>query len=252
MMKQLNAFKKALETKQIMKGMVKYVQFNKELNTDVLAVDLDGVKGIVVRDEVDSEVNWKSLVSFVGREINFVITSIDEEAGVLYCSRKEAQLLQKEVIVNRLMEGEIFSATVVNILKYGAYVEIEGISGLIKNVDFAEDYTTIADVLKEGDKVNVKLKKVTNTDKLVFEAVEKYKNPTIMNFDEFEPNQVVFGVIRDIKPWGVYVCIAPGLDGLCSIPPTGEIEQGMKVSFRIVTVIKEQQRIRGKIVKCLA
>ena len=251
-MKQLNAFKKALETKKIMKGMVKYVQFHKELDTDVLVVDLDGVKVVIVRDEIDAELNWKSLVSFVGREVNFTIQSIDEEAGILFGSRKEAQQIQKDVVVERLMEGEIFSATVVNILNYGAFVDIEGISGLIKNVDFAEDYTTIGDVLKKGSKINIKLKKVTNTNKLIFEAVEKYRNPTIMNFDEFEPNQVVYGVIRDIKPWGVYVCIAPGLDGLCSIPPTGEIEQGMKVSFRIVTVNKEEQRVRGKIVKSLA
>lgn len=251
-MNRLNMYKKALETKKIMKGTVKYVQFSKEYDTDILVLDLEGTKGIVLRSEVDHEINWKSLVSFVGRVINFVVQSIDEEQDVLFCSRKEAQDIMKGAIVERLTEGEVFSATVVNILNYGAYLEIDGISGLLKNIDFAEDYTTVGDVLKVGDKINVKLKKISTNDKLIFEAIEKFVNPTIMNFDIFAENQVVAGTIRDVKPWGIYVCIAPGLDALCPIPATGEFEEGMKVSFRIVKVLHEEKRIRGKIIKSIA
>ena len=250
-MNKLNVFRKSMKNKEIMKGVVKLVQFDKGLDTDILALDLDGVKGIIVRDEVDHEVNWKSLVGFIGREVNFTVQRIDEETGTVFCSRKEAQEILREEIFERLCEGEVFNARIVNILKYGAYVEIEGISGLLKNVDFADDYTAIEDVLKVGDTVNVKLKKVSANNKLIFEAVEKYKNPTIMEFDIFERDQVVLGVVRNVKPWGVYVCIAPGLDALCPIPGTGEIEEGMKVSFRITQVKPEEQRVRGKIIRTL-
>lgn len=250
-MKNLSVFEKAKNEKIIMKGVVKVVQFDSNLDTDVLIMDLNGVKGVVVRDEVDLEVNWKSLVGFIGREISFVVKEVDAEKGVVYCSRKEAQALQKESIIERLREGEVFNAQVINILKYGAYVEIEGVTGLLKNVDFAEDYTTIGEVLKIGDTVNVKLKKISANDRLIFEAVEKYKNPTIMSFDMFERDQVVLGVVRNVKPWGVYVCIAPGIDALCPVPGTGEVEEGMKVSFRITQVRPEERRVRGKIVRIL-
>lgn len=250
-MKNLSVFEKAKNEKIIMKGVVKVVQFDSNLDTDVLIMDLNGVKGVVVRDEVDLEVNWKSLVGFIGREISFVVKEVDAEKGVVYCSRKEAQALQKESIIERLREGEVFNAQVINILKYGAYVEIEGVTGLLKNVDFAEDYTTIGEVLKVGDTVNVKLKKISANDRLIFEAVEKYKNPTIMSFDMFERDQVVLGVVRNVKPWGVYVCIAPGIDALCPVPGTGEVEEGMKVSFRITQVRPEERRVRGKIVRIL-
>jgi small subunit ribosomal protein S1 len=183
--------------------------------------------------------------------VSFVVKEIDRDAGVVICSRKEAQAILKEKIIERLKEGEVFSAKVINILNYGAYVEIDGVTGLLKNVDFAEDYTTIGEVLKIGDTVNVKLKKISANGKLNFEAVEKYKSPTIMNFDMFERDQVVLGVVRNVKPWGVYVCIAPGLDALAPIPGTGEIEEGMKVSFRITQVRKEEKRVRGKIVRIL-
>ena len=250
-MKQLKDYKKAMKNKEVLRGLVKLVQFDKELNTDILAVDLGDYKGVMVRDEIDIEINWKSLVGFVGREVSFIVTSIDEKNKTIYCSRKEAQIIKKEEILERLKEGEIFNAQIVNILKYGAYIEVEGISGLLKNVDFAEDYTTVEDILKIGDNINVKLKKISANDKLIFEAIEKYKNPTIMGFDMFERDQVVLGVVRNVKPWGIYVCIAPGLDALCPVPGTGEIEDGMKVSFRITQVKPEEKRIRGKIIRLI-
>lgn len=250
-MKNVALYEKAMNEKTVLKGLVKVVQFNHELETDVLILDLDGVKAMVVRDEVDLEVEWKSLVGFLGREVSFVVKEIDKERDILICSRKDAQAVKKQEIVERLTEGEVFNAQVINILKYGAYVEIEGVTGLLKNVDFADDYTTIGEVLKVGDNVNVKLKKISTNDRLIFEAIEKYKNPTIMEFEMFERDQVVLGVVRNVKPWGAYVCIAPGLDALCPIPGTGEIEEGVKVSFRVTQVRPEEKRIRGKIVRVL-
>jgi small subunit ribosomal protein S1 len=250
-MKNFSLYQKAVQEKQVLKGLVKVVQYDQELGTDILILDLDGVKALIKREDVDLEVEWKSLVGFLGREVNFIILELDQAKDMLVCSRKDAQAVKKQEIVERLTEGEVFNAQIINILKYGAYVEIEGVTGLLKNVDFADDYTTIGEVLKVGDKVNVKLKKISSNDRLIFEAIEKFKNPTIMEFQMFERDQVVLGVVRNVKPWGAYVCIAPGLDALCPIPGTGEIEEGMKVSFRITQVRDDEERVRGKIVRIL-
>lgn len=246
----LKDYQNAIESKKVFKGMVKLVQFDKNLGMDILALDMGGIRGVIVRDEVDLDVEWKSLVGFVGREVSFTVLTVDA-AGTVFCSRKEAQVTQKKEILERLKEGEVFNAQVVNILKYGAYVEIDGISGLLKNVDFADDYTTVEDILKVGDCLNVRLRKISSNDKLIFEAIEKHRNPTIMEFDMFERDQVVLGVVRNVKPWGIYVCIAPGLDALCPIPGTGEFEEGMKVAFRITQVKEDEKRIRGKIIRPL-
>ena len=250
-MKQFQPYLKAKDEAKVLKGLVKIVQHNAELDTDVLVLDLEGVKGVIVRDEVDAEMKWKSLVGFLGREVNFVVKDVDVERGIVFCSRKDAQEKKREEIIGRLKEGEMFNAQIINILNYGAYVEIDGVTGLLKNTDFAVDYTTIGEVLKVGDSVNVRLKKISENDRLIFEAIEKYQSPTIMNLDMFERDQVVLGVVRNVKPWGVYVCLAPNLDALCSIPATGEIEEGMKVQFRITQVRKEEGRVRGKIIRIL-
>ncbi|TCJ98275.1 UNVERIFIED_ORG: small subunit ribosomal protein S1 [Anoxybacillus amylolyticus] len=239
----------AVAETRVQKGLVRMIQFDPRLEEEVLVVDAEGQKVLIPRQEVDADREWKSLVGFVGREVSFVAK--EEVDGVLIGSRKDAQTLKRDEIVSRLKDGEVFSARVINILRYGAYVEIDGVTGLLKNVDFAEDHTTVGDVLQLGDSVNVRLKKISSNGRLIFEAVEKYKSPTIMDFSMFERDQIVLGTIRSIKPWGLYVCIAPNVDALCQMPSTGEFEEGQKVTIRIKKVIPEEKRVRGKIVRVL-
>ena len=167
----------------------------------------------------------------------------------MFLSRKEAQEILRPEAMEELESGAVVGAKVVNILPYGAYLEYKGVSGLLKNTDFSNDHTAIEDVLNLGDIINVKLRNISESGKIYFEVVEKYSNPTVVDFDIFERNQVVLGTIKNIKPFGAFVNIAPGLDALCPIPTTREIEEGMKVAVRITKVDKEKERVRGKIVR---
>ena len=251
MEKELRKYINAMEDKKILRGLVVLTQYDEELDTEMLLMDLEGIKGIITREEVDYQMEWKSLVRFVGQEIYFTVKEVDEENNIVYCSRKEAQELIEEEIIERLKNGEIFEATITGIVRYGAYVEINGIYAILRNIDFSDDYVKVGDVLKVGDKIKVKLQNVSENKRLRVEAVEKYELKTVMNFDAFERDQVVLGVVNGIKPWGAYVTIAPGLDALCPIPLIGEIEEGTKVSFRITQVQKDKERVRGKIVRIL-
>ncbi|MBG9694140.1 hypothetical protein ABD91_25715 [Lysinibacillus sphaericus] len=241
-------YENAINNKEVFKGIVHMIYFDEDLQSDVLLLDHSEARFIIKREQIDSEMEWKSLINFVGREVQYIILSVDEETKTVFASRKEAQLITRETIIPRLQEGEVMPAKVVNILRYAAFVEIQGVTGLLKNKDFAEDHTAIGDVLTIGDTVNVKLKKLSS--RLIFESVEKYKNPTIFDFDLYKRNQVVFGTVVTVQPWGVFVRLAGNIDALCSLPGTGELEEGSRVRFRITKVFNdgEQNRIRGKIV----
>lgn len=244
-------YEKAIESKKIFKGLIVLTQYDEELDTEILLMDLDGTKGIIKKEDVDYQMDWKSLVGFVGREIFYTIKEIDKENNRIFCSRKEAQELVENEVLEKLENGETFTATITGIVDYGAYVEIKGIYALLKNTDFSDDFVTVKDILGIGDTINVKLSKVSENNKLIVEPVEKYVLKSVMKFDSFERDQVVLGVVNGIKPWGAYVTIALGLDALCPIPPVGEIEKGSKVSFRITQVQEENKRVRGKILKIL-
>lgn len=242
-------FEEAKKEGAVLKGTVKMIDYDETTETDVLVVDLQVAKGLILREDVDSEHNWRSLISFIGKEIEFIATEVDEENGIIKGSRKELMGAIKEAVVNRLQEGEEVEAEIVSTAKYGAFVEFGGVVGLLKNTDFSTDHTTIREVKNVGDKVKVRLQKYTDSGKLQFEAVEKFEHPTAMDFSAFKPNQIVHGVVRGVTTWGVFVSIAPNLDALCSIPSTGEVEVGTSVTFRITQVREDEQRIRGKILR---
>lgn len=254
--KVLENYKAKVGTNEICKGVVSIVEFSKKYNQEVLVVNLRGLKGIIKKDDVDLDLTISSLTNFVGREVSFVVKDVKEKEGVVICSRKEAQALTKDSIIARLSDGEAFSAQIVNVLPHGAYVEIEGVTGLLKNTDFAEDFTKIDEVYAQGDRVNVKLKKISSNDLLLFEATKKYCNPSTIKAEDLAEGQVVLGVIRSIKPFGIFVNVAPYLDVLCSIDAE-EYEEDKKVQIQIENIKEKEfngatiKRYKGKIIKVL-
>lgn len=66
------------------------------------------------------------------------------------------------------------------------------------------------------------------------------------SMEEFEPGQIVKGTIQSIKPYGVFVRIAPKIDALSWVKHM-EIEEGMEVAFRIGSIDIESNRIKGEV-----
>lgn len=160
---------------------------------------------------------------------------------------------KRNALIEKLEEGANLNATVTKILKYGAYLDIEGIQVVLKNVDFASDYTTIAEKHKIGDKILVKLNKINANNKIQVEAVEKVFTPCSVKFEDFCEGQTVYGKIRSIKPDACFVGLIPNLDALASIPDFVDfpIEEGMSVLLQIKKIFPEERRIRGKIIKVI-
>lgn len=248
----INYYEEARKTGEILESTVTIVEYCENLKTDILVLDLCGIKGVVPRSEIDADREWKSLVGFIGRKIWFKVRGVDFKNKIVACSRKDAQLAMKEKTLAELEEGKVVKGLVRNFTSYGAIVELGGVTGFMKNSDFSKDGTPSNEVLEIDDLLNFKIKKMNkDRTKVYLEAVPKHETPSIRNWDQFKPNQVVSGVIKNIEPWGVYVNIAPGLDALGPIPPTGEIHEGAKVGFRILQVKPEKNRVRGKVVRVI-
>lgn len=249
--------KKDIEDKIIHQGRGKLTQRGETEAEDILLVDFEGYTANLTRDELDYQRAWGSLVPFVSRDIIFVIKDIDEETGKINISRKEAQEIYRDMLVEGLEAGETYEAEITGMLPYGAYVSINEVYALLRNVDFSNGYIKVSDEHEIGDTIEVKLKNIDNAGKIAVQPVEKLKVDSILNFEMFEPDQVVEGVVRSVRSFGAFVGIAPGVDALCSVPATGEIEEGSKVTFRITKVFtveedgKEVGRVRGKIVNII-
>lgn len=203
---------------------------------------------IILSEDVELDREWKSLVPFIGREISFVPTQVID--GKKYASRKKAQEIIKPLLLEKLKRGEIFKAKIINKLNYGVYVEIDEIPGLLKDIDFSDEFIKIMDVYNIGDTIDVKMKRLSQNEHIVFEAVEKQYSKATETLKDLEVGQYVIGNVSSVKPWGVYVRVGLGVDALGAAPLRGELETGSPVLFNIRKI--ENGKVRGKIIRVLS
>ena len=96
----------------------------------------------------------------------------------------------------------------------------------------------------------LKLRKVSETERISLEKVEKYESPNAVDLSNIKSGSVILGTVRNVKPFGCFVAVANGnIDALCPVPQDTEIEEGMKVRCRLTNVDLEsdERKIRGKI-----
>lgn len=246
----LEKYKGLQEEGKEITATIRMTKHDTELKTDVLVLDLDGVLAYVPRNEYDLRDITTSFVPLVGRKIRVLVKEVRED-GTIICSRKMVMENKRAELVQQMADGSSVVARITKFVKFGAYVTANGVSFLLQNEHFAEDYTSISEVKSIGDEVEIKLLRVSKNGNLFAEAVEKHKSDTVVNLETFERDQVVVGTIRNIKPFGAFVCIAPNLDALCPVPEEEEVGTGTKVQFRITKVDLEEGRVRGKILRVL-
>lgn len=221
-------------------------QYDEELASDVVKLEVKGLPVFIVQDELEFKENQLPIMHYVGETIQFQLIEVNEEKGLLLGSAKRIKEKEFDWLHKQLEEGKTFQAKLTKRLRYGAYFVIGNTSVQMLNKDFAEDHTTISDVINMGDTIEVKFNRITENKNLRVEPLKKYKNEISVSLANIEPDQVVLGTVRSIKKWGVFVRIAPNLDALCSIPTHLEVREGNQVSFKITQVLKEQKRVRDR------
>lgn len=229
------------------KGLGRAVYFDENKKEEVLLVENMNKNNretvIIPKSEIGDN---KNLNSLIGKLVDYV--DIDEPG---FASMKKAMPVKREILLNRFAKGEILSGRITNIQRWGAFLTINGVSCLIRNCDFASDYSTISDVYKEGDMIDgLKLRKVSETERISLEKVEKYESPNAVDLSNIKSGSVILGTVRNVKPFGCFVAVANGnIDALCPVPQDTEIEEGMKVRCRLTNVDLEsdERKIRGKI-----
>lgn len=206
----------------------------------------NGWKFKIYNKDMDAELEIKSFVNFINRQIQFVPLEIEED-GIVRASRALAQKKTRPDVVKKIESKAVVDAQIVNILPHGAYVDVDGVTGLLKNMDYAADCSSIKDVLHVGDHVKVKFKKNSSNGTILFEAAKKYVSNGALTIDDILPDSIVTGVVRAVQPFGVFVQVVVGCDALCSNKNLMELEEDERVSVRITSVDKDTKRIRGEI-----
>ncbi len=123
---------------------------------------ISGGERVVIYDsEADADSTRPHLMNLVGRRIPFVVTAAEADSDRLIGSRKKAQTALKAVMVQDLANGRIYEGTVTGFSRFGAYIEVNGVTGHLRNSDFSSDHSDVREYLSVGDSIEVKCKELS-------------------------------------------------------------------------------------------
>ena len=221
-----------------------------------LVVDL-GVRGFIPASLVEDHF-VESFEDYKGRTMEFKIVEMDKEKNRLILSHRavlqEEKASKKDEVLEELKEGQVLEGTVQRIASFGAFVDIGGVDGLVHISQLSHEHVEkVSDVLKEGEKVTVKVLSVDRDSERISLSIKETLPGPWENIEERAPKGSVFeGTVKRLVSYGAFVEVFPGVEGLVHISrishqhigtPHEVLEEGQKVDVKVVDVNTEEKRL---------
>ncbi|MDD4089435.1 MAG: bifunctional 4-hydroxy-3-methylbut-2-enyl diphosphate reductase/30S ribosomal protein S1 [Tissierellia bacterium] len=219
---------------------------------------LKGIKGFIPRNQISINRNVDPS-EYVGKTLKVKILETKNKKGrrQLVLTSRAVEKLEKEAkdkeVWETIKEGEIYEGTVKNLQDYGAFVEINGIDGLLHINEIA--WTRIkhpSEVLKTGDKINVKVKNVDKENKrLSLSYKATVKSPWAKFLDKYQKGDTVTGVVTRIVDFGAFVkvddieCLLhiKDLDWARTEKVTDVLQESQEVTAKILSITRKDRKV---------
>jgi small subunit ribosomal protein S1 len=222
---------------------------------DASRVYLNGVRQ--VGKDISSRVQ-KTLNSLVGEKVQTRIIELDREKNRIILSEKmvtqSRDLEQREKTLNKVKEGDVLIGTVSGITPFGIFVNAEGLEGLVHLSELSWDKVeNIDSIYSVGDKVNVMVIGISDGGKRVAYSVKRLlKDPWAEAISKYKVGDVVKGEIQKVVPYGAFVRIGEGLNGLIHISelsdklvknPEDIVKEGDAVDVKILSISSTERHL---------
>lgn len=231
-----------------------------EANRGGLLIEFEGVRGFMPVSQLstehyprtsDKDEILRRLRTMIGTELNAQIIDADQKGNKLIFSEKEAV---KDGLADRLTSlkvGDIVEGTVTGVVDFGAFVNVDGIEGLVHISEISwERVAQVSDKLKVGDKIKAKIISI-DKDRLSLSIKQTTPDPWLKEAEQFHVGDTVEGTITRITPFGAFVQISPAVEALVHISELGEggnpekvFTQNEKRQFVILEIDADSRKIR--------
>lgn len=216
-----------------------------------------GVRGFIPASMVERHF-VEDFSDYKGRKIRVKLKEIDRENNKVILSAKEvldAEFEQnKQSIIGNLQIGQEIDGTVQRLTPFGAFVDIGGIDGLVHVSELSWQHVAHPkDVVAEGQSVRVKVLKVDPAaGKISLSIKAAQPGPWESANGQFNIGDIVTGTVRRIVNFGVFVEIAPGVEGLVHISqlahrhvetPNEVVQEGQEVQAKILDFNPAEKRV---------
>ncbi|MEI8138987.1 MAG: 30S ribosomal protein S1 [bacterium] len=237
---------------QVRKGSVKNI-------TDFgVFVDLDGMDGLLhITDMSWGRINHPTELVKVGDELEVVILDVNLEKERVSLGLKQRSNNPWENIQAKYPVGSRLRGKVVNLVPYGAFVEIEqGVEGLVhvSEISWTKRIARASDVLTVGQEVDVVVLNVNREEqKIALGIRQTEENPWDGVRMRYPIGARVSGKVRNLTSYGAFVELEEGIDGMVHVSdmswtrkinhPSEVLKKGEEVAAVVLEVDPDNQRI---------
>ncbi len=221
-------------------------------------LDLDGIDGLLhITDMTWKRIRHPSEMVKMGDELEVMILSIDKDKGRVALGLKQKETNPWEEIEKKYPPGTRVKGKIVNLVNYGAFIELEpGIEGLIhvSEMSWTKTITDPNEVVNIGNEVEAVVLSIQKEEGKISLGIKQTEHNPWENIEEKYPvGSTVHAEIRNLTNYGAFVELEPGVDGLIHISdlswikkvshPSEELKKGDKVDAVILSVDKESKKI---------
>jgi len=193
----------------------------------------------------------------IGDKIDVMVLDFDKENGRVSLGLKQKTQSPWEVVDTKYPAGSKIKGTVVNIVPYGAFVELEkGVEGLlhISELSWTKKYGNPNELLAIGDRIEVQVLEVDKLNRKISLGIKQLEaNPWIGVEAKYPVGTKVKGKIRNLTDYGAFVELEDGIDGLIHVSdiswtkrigyPKDVLKKGEKIEAVVLAVDAGNRRI---------
>jgi small subunit ribosomal protein S1 len=221
-----------------------------------LIIDL-GVRGFLPASLVDIR-RVQDLDEFMGQELRAKVIELNRSRNNVVLSRRavleEERKEQRQQILDRLNPGDVVEGQISNIVDFGAFVDLDGMDGLIHISELSWSHVNHpSEVLEIGQDVKVKVLDIDRDRQRISLGLKQTQtDPWQQVLDQYSEGDTVEGRVTKVVTFGAFVEILPGVEGLVHISelaqhhvenPREVVAQGDTVKVLVLEIDAERRRL---------
>jgi small subunit ribosomal protein S1 len=200
----------------------------------------------------------EDLSAYLGKVLEAVVEDFDRDNRRVVLSRKAVEVKEREgrqkLMMQELQEGEMRQGVVTKLMKFGAFVDLGGVEGLIHLNDLAwHRVNDPAEVVSEGDHVTVYISGVDKKNgkiSLVLKDVED--DPWQGASEYYHVDDVIEGTVVRVRDFGAFVEVEAGIEGLVHLSeisserirkPSDKLKVGDTVQAVILSIDEKNRKM---------
>jgi small subunit ribosomal protein S1 len=221
-----------------------------------LILDL-GVRGFLPASLVDIR-RVHNLDEFLGQALECKVIELNRSRNNVVLSRRavleEERKEVREQILGRLEPGQVVEGKISNIVDFGAFVDLDGIDGLIHISELSWSHVNHpSEVVSIGDTVRIKVLDIDrDRQRISLGLKQTQEDPWQRVISTHRSGDVLEGTVTKVVAFGAFVEILPGVEGLVHISeladhhvesPNEVVEPDSKLNVKILEIDEERRRL---------